>query len=81
MEKKTWFLSGNNASTRIKFGRYRANHGVVLLGDGKGNFSYLGQQKSGLSIRNDIRSAAIIIQEIEQQYYLVRTMLLFNPIY
>jgi hypothetical protein len=58
--KKDLVLSGNNALTRIKFGRYRANHGVVLLGDGKGNFSYMGQQKSGLSIRNDIRSAAVI---------------------
>lgn len=58
--KKDLVLSGNNVSTRIKFGRYRANHGIVLLGDGKGNFSYVSQQKSGLSLRNDIRSAVAI---------------------
>ncbi|HEY4935037.1 MAG TPA: VCBS repeat-containing protein, partial [Puia sp.] len=53
-------LSGNNSWSRIKFGRYRANHGVVLLGDGKGNFTYVPQSKSGLNIRDDIRSAQVI---------------------
>ncbi len=49
-------LAGNNAWTRIKFGRYRANHGVVLLNDGKGNFRYLNQRSSGLHVRGDVRS-------------------------
>lgn len=53
-------LGGNNSWTRIKFGRYRANHGMVLTGDGKGNFSYLPQVQSGLNIRADIRSLQII---------------------
>jgi len=34
-------LAGNNAWTRIKFGRYKANHGALLLGNGKGNFVYV----------------------------------------
>ena len=49
-------LAGNNQWTRIKFGRYNANHGVVLLGNGKGDFRYTTQTASGLSIRGDVRS-------------------------
>jgi hypothetical protein len=54
--KKDLLLCGNNTWTRIKFGRYSANHGVLLLGDGKGNFSYVPQYKSGLKIRGNVRS-------------------------
>ncbi|MBL7696816.1 MAG: VCBS repeat-containing protein [Chitinophagaceae bacterium] len=53
---KDILLAGNNSWTRIKFGRYNANHGVVLLGDGKGNFTYATQTESGLSIRGNVRS-------------------------
>jgi len=49
-------LAGNNSFTRIKFGDYRANHGVVLLGDGKNNFTCLPQYKSGFNIRGDVKS-------------------------
>jgi enediyne biosynthesis protein E4 len=58
--KKDILLAGNNTWTRIKFGRYSANHGVVLAGDGKGNFKYVPQQFSGLKIRENIRSAALL---------------------
>ena len=43
--KKDILLTGNNTWTRIKFGRYSANHGVFLLGNGKGNFTYAHRQK------------------------------------
>jgi enediyne biosynthesis protein E4 len=52
-------LAGNNTRNRIYLGRDDANHGQVLLGDGKGNFTYLTQQKSGLNIRGDVRSILI----------------------
>jgi hypothetical protein len=48
-------LAGGNQWTRIRFGRLRANHGVLLLGDGKGNFHYLPQGLSGLQLRDDVR--------------------------
>jgi len=48
-------LAGGNQWTRIRFGRYRANHGVLLLNDGKGNFRYLPQDRSGLQLRDDVR--------------------------
>ncbi len=57
--KKDIVLTGNNTWTRIKFGRYSANHGVVLLGNGKGEFTYVPQQKSGLNIRGNARSPSI----------------------
>lgn len=53
-------IMGNNSFPRIRFGRYRANHGVLLLGDGKGNFAYAPQYKSGLHCREDVRSGLII---------------------
>jgi hypothetical protein len=49
-------LAGGNAWTRIRFGRYRAGHGTLLLNDGKGNFRYVPQPASGLHLRGDVRS-------------------------
>ena len=54
--KKDLLLAGNNSWTRIKFGRYSANHGILLIGDGKGNFSYVSQVNSGLNVRGNVRS-------------------------
>lgn len=54
--KKDILLAGNNTWTRIKFGRYSANHGVLLLGDGKGNFNYVPQVLSGLKLTGNVRS-------------------------
>ena len=54
--KKDMLLAGNNSWTRIKFGRYNANLGIVLLGNGNGNFKYATQKESGLSIRGNVRS-------------------------
>ena len=54
--KKDLLLAGNNSWTRIKYGRYSANHGTLLIGDGKGNFSYVSQANSGLNIRGNVRS-------------------------
>ncbi|HVU95981.1 MAG TPA: VCBS repeat-containing protein [Puia sp.] len=48
-------LAGGNQWTRIRFGRFRANHGVLLLNDGKGNFTYIPQSRSGLQLRDDVR--------------------------
>ena len=53
-------LCGNNAWNRIKFGRYRANHGLVLLNDGMGNFSLVPQRQSNLHLRGDVRSMELV---------------------
>jgi enediyne biosynthesis protein E4 len=49
-------LCGNINKARLRFGKYDANYGVLLKNDGKGNFTYIGQQHSGLSLRGDVRS-------------------------
>jgi hypothetical protein len=58
--KKDLILAGNNSWARIKFGRYKANHGILLRGDGSGGFDYVPQWKSGLDMRDDIRSVELI---------------------
>ncbi|HTL07357.1 MAG TPA: VCBS repeat-containing protein [Chitinophagaceae bacterium] len=58
--KKDLLLAGNNSWTRIRFGRYCANHGVFMTGDGRGNFTYVPQRESGLALKGDTRSMALI---------------------
>ncbi len=53
-------LGGNLEKTRIFTGKYDANYGVALLGDGKGHFTYLPQPQSGLSLRGDIRDVTVL---------------------
>jgi len=57
---KDLVLAGGNEWTRIRFGRYRAGHGTLLLNDGKGRFRYVPQPASGLRLRGDVRG----VQEI-----------------
>ena len=49
-------LCGNINHARLRFGKYDANYGVLLKGDGKGNFNYIHQQQSGFHIWGDVRS-------------------------
>ena len=58
--KKDLILAGNNAWTRIRYGRYEASHGTVLTGDGKGNFKFIPPAQSGITVRGDVRSIEYI---------------------
>jgi enediyne biosynthesis protein E4 len=58
--KKDLILAGNLSTARIKFGKYDASNGTVLLGDGKGNFSYVSSNKTGLNLKGDVRSMEIL---------------------
>ncbi len=53
-------LCGNINKARLRFGKYDANYGVLLKGDGKGNFTYIDQQQSGFHLRGDVRSVVQI---------------------
>ncbi len=53
-------LGGNIEQTRLKIGKIDANFGVVLLGDGQGNFKYVEQTESGLKINGCVRDLKII---------------------
>ena len=49
-------LAGNLNQARLRFGKYDANYGLLLQGDGKGGFAPLSQQQSGFSLQGDVRS-------------------------
>ncbi len=53
-------LAGNFFGMRINFGRMDANKGLVLLGDGKGNFKELPNNKSGLFINGEVKDIALV---------------------
>ncbi|WP_276371754.1 VCBS repeat-containing protein [Chryseolinea sp. H1M3-3] len=53
-------LTGNLTQTRVLFGRYDANHGMLFLGNGKCGFEYISQPQSGLKLKGDVRSSVEI---------------------
>jgi hypothetical protein len=53
-------LAGNFEKTRVSIGKFDANHGMLFLGDGKGNFRYVPQTESGLSVKGDVRDIQVI---------------------
>jgi hypothetical protein len=53
-------LGGNFEKTRVSIGKFDANHGILFLGDGKGNFNYVPQTQSGFSVKGDVRDIQIV---------------------
>jgi len=53
-------LAGNFFGLRIKFGRYDANKGLLLTGDGRGQFKEVPGVESGLEINGEVRDMAVI---------------------
>ena len=53
-------LAVNINHARLRFGKYDANYGTLLKGDGKGKFAYIPQQQSGFTLRGDVRSILTI---------------------
>jgi hypothetical protein len=53
-------LAGNFFGTRIKFGEYDANKGILLIGNGKGDFTVLNDIQSGFHINGEVRDMAEI---------------------
>lgn len=52
-------LFGNESSAKLSFGPTNANAGTLLLGDGRGKFTYLDQAGLGFSLQGAVRSVAI----------------------
>ncbi len=48
-------LAGNTLQARVKLGRLDGNHGLVLLGDGKGQFRLATAAETGLKMRGAVR--------------------------
>lgn len=62
-------LLGNHSDNRLKLGSVDANYGCFLKGDGEGNFKYINQPTSGLSVVGDVKSAIEV--KIEDKKYLL----------
>ena len=60
-------LGGNIEKTRIKIGKIDANYGVLLTGDGKGNFNYTSQVNSGLNVRGCVKDIISIQSKNEKK--------------
>jgi hypothetical protein len=56
-------LCGNMNHARLRFGKYDANYGTLLEGDGKGGFSYVPQSESGFKLKGDVRSV-VALQDV-----------------
>ncbi len=48
-------LGGNFYGTRVKYGRYDASKGTLLIGDGKGGFGTVDNIKSGFNVEGEVR--------------------------
>lgn len=70
-------LGGNQNQTRIRIGKMDAGLGLVLLGDGKGQFTPLTPSESGLGIKGDIKS--ILHLESSDSKYLIFGINQQNP--
>ncbi len=53
-------LAGNFFGTRVKYGRYDANKGLLLSGNGKGGFEPISTKESGLNIDGEVRDITSI---------------------
>lgn len=53
-------LGGNFFGSRIKYGRYDANKGLFLLGNGNGSFTGTKQSESGLNISGEVRDIVVV---------------------
>ncbi|MEX1238607.1 MAG: VCBS repeat-containing protein [Cyclobacteriaceae bacterium] len=52
---KDIFVGGNLHNVKPEVGRYDASYGLLMLGDGRGNFIPLGSRESGLKIDGEVR--------------------------
>lgn len=57
-------LTGNMNETRVRFPKYDANYGVLLRGDGTGEFTYVPQHRSGFQLEGDVRNVIQIGERV-----------------
>ncbi len=48
-------LCGNSSYAKLRLGKIDANYGMLLQGDGRGNFTYINQRQSGLKLKGNVR--------------------------
>ena len=57
-------LTGNNSYAKLRLGKFDANYGTLLQGNGNGSFTYIPQTLSGLKIWGDVRSSIVFDKKI-----------------
>ena len=62
-------LLGNKTDNRLKLGSMDANYGCLLVGNGKGDFTYVNQSESGLSVAGDVKS--VVDVTVQQKKYII----------
>ena len=62
-------MSGNQSMTRVSSGKFDANYGIVLMGNGQGDFSTIDPKTSGLKVQGDVRD--LIPLKVHGQSYLI----------
>ncbi len=63
--------SGNSYGTQPEFGRYDAGFGLVLMGDGRGNFSSVKPSESGFLVNGEARDMKVLHISKNGKIYLV----------
>ncbi len=61
---KDVILSGNNSYAKIRLGKLDSNFGILLKGNGKGDFAYIPQTVSGLKLWGDVRSSVVLDNKV-----------------
>lgn len=54
------FLAGNFYGLKPEVGRHDSSNGVYLKGDGRGKFSFISNQKTGLDMKGEVRDAKLL---------------------
>ena len=49
-------MAGNFYASKPEVGIYDASYGLLLKGDGKGNFNSVSSQNSGISVKGEVRN-------------------------
>jgi hypothetical protein len=65
-------VGGNFYGTDAQFGRHDASVGSVLLGDGKGEFRVVPSDESGLNMKGNVRSVALVNAADSRYLYVAR---------
>ncbi len=65
-------LAGNFYSPNIQMGRYDASYGLLLKGNGKGNFVTLPAVRSGFSIKGEVKAIRKIKIGAQVHYLVIR---------
>ncbi|RYC67159.1 VCBS repeat-containing protein [Spirosoma sordidisoli] len=59
-------LAGNQSSTRIKIGKMDASYGQLFRNEGKLQFSYVPQTRSGFVVKGDVRDVVVVGKGAQQ---------------